>query len=266
MNLKQNLQPQTRMDPRTYVTQFNIVERFDMSQTLFAALLNCFKIRIDQDKYLLFRAYQESVFDLVEDLREMEVEFIQRVLEYILTINNYLPDIIIMLWCLPRTDIYLSRKKYDAEYLDLIQKYHSKMVQLIEHDIVQDFCIESLSKVNNVPVHCIDYIWHYTRNLSFEFVFYNDGSAHYVGITPGDASIKLGFNMEYVLRLGLGKGSFSKVITKFVTDPALVKIMLETRSENYRRQLGKIIQHKARYFGNGIEQIPPEVEDLVNKM
>lgn len=274
------------MDIKQYIKQFNIIGNDSdlnyniLSQLLYSAILNKFKIIINEEEYKYFKEYQERIFDLIENLRELSTATIPIVLDYLEKINHYLPDIIIMLWCLPRTDNYLSKRIYNNHYKQNIIKYNYKIIKNINNEVIKNFCIETLTKTNNVPVHCIDYIWYYMNAISLEFSFYNTESCTYIGFTMPDSIdddyINFGFNMEYMLEMGLGKvtydndpsskGSFRNLLKKFIIEPELVKKMLTIpTNHNYRKQLINICNNPIKYFEDMPISISQDIMDLVNK-
>lgn len=271
------------MDVKTYIDQFNVLgTNHDIncnmvSQMLYAAFLNAFKTVMENEEYLYFKEYQERVFDLVENLRELSIPTIPVVFNYLEKQNQYLVDIIIMSWCLPRSDSYLSKQFYYNKYKSNIQMYNSKLIRNITHSCMKSFCIETLSKSNSIPIHCIDYLWFYMNDVSLELTFYNSESYSYIGfIMPAsnDEYINFGFNMEYLLDLGLGqvayddysnsKGSFRNFLKKFVTDFTVVKQLLTTKSAaNYKKQLMNISKNPSKYFGDLVNEIPSNIMEIL---
>ncbi|XWV26584.1 hypothetical protein QJ857_gp0483 [Tupanvirus soda lake] len=279
-----------KMDVKTYIDQFNVIgiDEFincdNISQILYAAILNRFMINMSEEEYIYFKEYQERVFDLVENLRELSSATIPIVLNYLDKVNPYLADIIIMLWCMPRTDNFLSKRIYNNRYKENIKKYNIKMIKNIENTVMRNFCIETVTKTNYVPIHCIEYIWFYMNTLSFEFTFYNTESSAYIGfIIPdqsdnknGETFIEFGFNMEYLLDLGLGqivyandpskKGSFRNFLRNFVTNKTLVEKLLTSNTKHtYRQQLINISKNPSKYFGDTLTLIPTDIMELLNK-
>lgn len=272
------------MEIEEYFKQFHIIDdegmeyRMELSKKLYRAILNKFRITMDEDEYYQFKEYQERVFNLVENLRELDSNIIPLVFDYLQDVNVYLIDIIIMLWCLPRTDNYLSKKMYDKKYKELISLYHYKMVENINHKGVENFCIETISKTNNVPVHCIDYLWYYMGNLSFDFTFYNSNSGAYISFAmpehnQHDEFIFFGFNMEYLLDLGLGKisylndpnqkGSFRNFLLKIIANLEVVKKLIQTQN-NFKKQITAISKDFSRYFGENV-MVPKEILEEIEK-
>ena len=298
------------IDAKKYVCQFNVINQTEtldmlvmdqdnknnendekincekMSTILYTAILNKFIIRMGKAEYVYFREYQERVFDLVENLRELDVNDISTILTYISKIDIYLVDIIIMLWCVPRIDNLLSKKIYQIRYRQNIQQYNAKLCNLITHDTIKYFCIETLTKVNNVPAHCMDYIWYYMANMEIEFDFYNSENGAYIGFEPIETDesdkidknkcdrnqnkcdqksreniIQIGINFLYFLELGLGsiiyandlKGSFKNFIKSLVTNVAAVKNLLaDPNKKNFSSQLLAICRCPKKYFDDGI--------------
>lgn len=272
------------MEIDTYVKQFNvlgdgtndIINCNNSSQILYTAILHRFRITMNETEYELFKEYHERVFDLIENLRELTSNYILSVLNYLHRENRYLCDIIIMLWCLPRTDTFLSKQTYYNHYKDNIQKYHYKMVVNIKNECIKTFCLDILSKIKNifVPVHCIDYIWNYMSNLTIEFSFFNTECGNYLGLCLDELEeecIILGLNMEHILELGLGQVcypnilSFRHIIIKVITDIELVNQFLTIPThENYRKQLCNILKDPTKYFGKLHIEIPNNIKSLVN--
>jgi len=104
-----------------------------------------------------------------------------------------------MSWSLPRKNKNWSQKFYDKEYKSYIQKYNHMLVDLKDFYVVKNFCIETLTKNNNVPVHCIDILWPYMSGINIEFNFCNDYLKTYIGILPIDKMIDDKFSMAIVL-------------------------------------------------------------------
>lgn len=269
------------MDLQKYIEQFitiNEIEK-ELSCELYSAILNRFAISIPYKRYLVLKEYQEKVFTFVEDLRELEINFISDAFNYLLQKDNYLVDVIIMVWCLPRPYLCSSKKIYREIYSQNIANYSFKLAAIIRHPAVENFCIETLTKNNYVPIHCIDYIWFYMSNISMEFIFYNSENSLYIGfIMPenGEEYLKFGFNMEHLLEMGLGKivyqndpsskGSFRNLLKIFVTDVYLVKKMLmASTGHNFRKQVINICKDPSRYFGEILKEIPKDVSNEIEK-
>jgi hypothetical protein len=266
------------MNPQQYLGHYKILGNInkELSHELYRIILNKFAIVVTKDKYPSLREYQEKIFNLIEDLREMDINFIHEIFNYLMQSDNYLVDIVIMLWCLPRVGTCLSKKKYIKIYRQNIKKYISKLTALIQHPAIEIFCIETLSKNNYVPVHCIDLIWFYMNNISMEFIFYNSESSLYIGFMipeDGDEYIKFGLNMERLLELDLGKviypndpkGSLRNLLKKFVTDINLVERMLTiSTGHNYRNQIKNISKNPQKYFGETLQELPREIIEIVN--
>lgn len=278
------------MDPESYIAQFYVIGKDEvlncdgLIHILYAAILNKFKVDMTKEEYFYFKEYQERVFDLVENLREQDIDTISLILEYLYKINAYLADIIIMLWCLPRSDQYLSRQIYHSVYYQNIEKYNTKITNLIEHNAIKCFCLETLSKTINVPVHCIDYLWYYMNALSLEFSFFNTNSGDYIsfvmpehGHDEKNEYIDFGFNMEYMLRLGLGRISYSndplnkmplyQFLKYFVSDIDIVSKLMTCKTRyNYQTQMKCIIDNPSKYFGDIPIEISPELRQLINQV
>ena len=116
------------------------------------------------------------------------------------------------------------------------------------------------------------------NTLSLEMSFYNSESSAYIGFTmpedcddPNNESyIEFGFNMEYMLEMGLGqiiyqndlqqKGSFRNFLKNFITNPVLVKKLLTSKTKNnYRSQMLNIMKNPTKYFGESLTEMPNDV-------
>ncbi len=263
----------SEFDVVEYLNQFNIISAPDIdckkqSEKLYQAILTKFKISMTVDEYEKFKEFQERTYDLVENLRELDVKKIALVLNYLNKDNYYLIDVVIMLWCLPEVIFFLSKKIYFNKYRQNIQKYHHKMIELVEEEPVKNFCFETLTKTNSVPVHCIDYLWLYINNMSFELTFFNSDAGNYISFTmphdQKDEYINLGLNMEYLLELGLGqtiyendpqsKGSFRNFLKIFVTNTDVItKMSGAPTGKNYKNQLKNILSDPKKYFGDDFQ-------------
>ncbi len=271
-------------DADTYIKQFNVLGMDDYmncegtSHIMYAAILNKFKITMTDEEYEYFKEYQERVFDLVENLRELDVLNISLVFDYLDKKNPYLVDIIIMMWCMPRIDNFLSKRFYNKRYKDNILKYNHKIIDIIDQNVIKKFCIETLSKTNNVPIHCIDYIWFYMNTIGIEFSFYNTDNNAYIGFTmpedkedyDGKAYIDLGLHLEYMLEMNLGqvvypndpgqKGSLRNFIKNIVFNSEIVeKILTGKTGQNFRLQMQTILNNPIKYFG----EVPEMLDDLI---
>lgn len=274
----------TEENIQNYISQFGVLDQDENMNNdnicgiLYAMILKKFRITVSYDEHILLRQYQEKVFDLIENMREHNSTTISYIIDFISDLNQYLADVIIMLWCLPRAYHYNSKNVYNTIYVDNIQKYNNKLVEIIDNTVVKNFCIETLTKTNSVPVHCIDYLWRYMQSLSFEFSFINYSNGDYINITiPDDVNdeyIEIGFNMEYILKMGLGQtvypakieqGSFRNLLKRFVVEPVLVNKLLTSKSKsNYYAQIIKINKNPAKYFGKGFV-IPDKIVNILNE-
>lgn len=202
---------------------------------IYSAFLNKFNIKISQDEYILFKEYQDKIMDFVDILREKNTNDIFSILE---NINNYLADVILMMWCLPSTK-YFSKEMYKRKYKENIEKYNWKIN--IKHNIVKSFSIDCLTRTNYIPIHCIDYIWYYMLGeIDLNFINYDCGN--YIKIDNGEI---LSINAEYLLELGLGnvndiKGSFKNILKQFFNE----KIKNNLNNKNYTIQYDNIMEKK----------------------
>ena len=263
---------------KDYVEQFAVVGITDLNCTyiaklLYTALLYRFKTDFTPEEYELFAQYQTRVFDLVENLRERPVKTIDLVLDYVGKIDPYLADIIIMMWSLPRATDYFSKTFYHTQYKKLIRTYNSKLAQLIDHNVIKNFCLETLSKTGSVPVHCIDIVWYYMNMMSIDFIFFDAPCADYlsVRIVPYTEFIEFSFNMEQILELGLGeiefatdptaKGPFKIFIKTLITNPIMVSTILQgsdTNAKIFFKQLMSIKTNLKKYFGEDHDLVIPQ--------
>lgn len=260
-----------------YLNQFNVLGKDEyincdtISHLLYAAYLNRFIISLTEDEYQLFYEYQNRIYDLVENMRELEPVNIDIILKYLNKQNPYVVDIVIMSWCLPRADDYLSVSRYNNKFKENITKYLNKLIKIIDNQCIKNFCCETLTKTNYVPIHCVDLLWYYMNSTTHEFEFYNMENARYIGFSVSDHNdtITIGFNMEYLLEMGLGrttydvKGSFRNLLKTFVTNVDVIKMLLSNKT-NYSRQLFNIINDSKKYFDEELPKLPEDIITLIN--
>lgn len=272
---------------KIYIAQFNILENdkelncVNLSHMLYASILNKFMITLDSIEYQYFREFQERMFDLIENLRELDIELIEQTFNYLNNQNNYLVDIILMLWSMPRINNIRSKQFYNLEYKKNIKKYNIKIVQLIDMEPIKNFCIESMSKTNYIPIHCIDYISFYLDRITFEISFCDSNGKDYIGFnidldkgknesflqfnpnkTP-DLPVNIRLNMEYFFELGLGNykynmKQFSTILKLFINDIDIVNRMLQKENTIYKTQLINICKKSNKLFGDDFT-IPEEI-------
>src|ERR1700733_12168168 len=236
-----------------FLKQFNIIENdeFDltvMAQYLYMAFLNKFKIMMSEEEYKILQIFQERVYDLVDHMREMSTNDIADLFTLINEINPVLADLVIMSWCLPRSDDHFSKKFYFKKYITIL-------ISMIEHPIIKAFCLETLNKTNNVPVHCIDLIWYYMNQIELELLFVNEEGSTYIGINVDSHEIiKISLNLEFILKSDLcrvsfpndpfKKGPLLKLLKEFIINPMLIS---KIKNPNYKSQLINISKNPKLY-------------------
>lgn len=261
-----------------YINQFNILGKTDginceyLSQLMYTCLLNKFNIKMSEDEFKIYKEYQNRVFDLIEDLRTKDAKFMSNIFDYLSNKNIYISDIIIMCWCLPRPGTFVSNVIYDNYYRDNIKEFSPIMVKNITHNVMKNFCTETLSKTNNVPIHCIDYIWYYMSNISIDlnFIKYDRFlSIEYLNnpIENQSEFVYLNVCLQYLLDLGLGcvvyeqdplnKGSMRNFLANFMFDINFIETMIRSdKKANFRKQLSKIYTNPTKYFSFVPENLP----------
>ncbi|AEQ32507.1 hypothetical protein CE11_00337 [Megavirus courdo11] len=266
---------------KKFVDDSNIIKNDDMnckymSHLLYTKILANGKVEMTVQESQIMMQYQNNVHAFIEIIREYDIKNILSILEYLYSIEfEYLVDVIIMWWCLPDINTSFGKKKYNDHYKNLIQQYNYKIIELIDTNILKHFCLETISRTNSIPIHCIDYIWYYMASISMEPEFYNSNNAMHIKITIQDSEyIGFGFNMERLLYLGLGRTNYSKannpkipfikILSTFVTDTNVVKKLLESNTvSNYKTQIININKNIDLYFGDYLNSIPNEILDLL---
>jgi len=185
---------------------FKDVIESDQGPELYKMILNKFIITITEDKYEKLNEYHERVFDLIENLREQESDVVEKFFDSTYKHNYYLVDNIIMMWCLPRVHKYRSKTAYLREYLNIINQYQHKIIDIITNQCVSNFCVEMLSKHCNIPTHCLDYIWFYMANMNIDLSFSEERNGDYLTLHPTkENTIDITMHIPTVLNLGIGK-------------------------------------------------------------
>lgn len=228
---------------------------------LYEALLKRFQIEMGSMMYEQFYEYQSLVFDVVEDLHVQSVDDIKEVLEYLCKEDPYLLDVIIMSWCLPRPVSCFSKRRYQQLYEERIDLHMDKLVELVEIDPIKNFCVETLTKTNNVPVHCIDLLWRYMASIEYQLTWCNEQSGNYISVRIEDEEIVIGLNVYVIDNLGLGDRKNQKEITfgetmiGIITNPDVVRVLLSQKTgDNLRDQLRSL---------DKIYELSKEIKDLL---
>jgi len=242
----------------------------ELSKLLYDAFLNKFQVDLQEESAAILSEYRDNIYDCVEYMREVSTTEIKAILETVNKENPYVADIILMSWSLPRHNECMSLRAYDRQYKKNIAAYNHKLIELIDCFVVKNFCYETLTKTNNVPVHCIDILWHYMFGISVEFVFCNDFDKTYVGIkinesdgaeVTDDTFTLFKINLEYVLDMGLGQfvgktngsnGSLKSFIRTLITNQDYADEMINCKSpstNNFIKQVKKIGSDTKKYFG-----------------
>ena len=264
-----------------YIKQFSVLtdSNFDclkVSQQLYSCFLHAFRNIITPDDYTILREYQERIFNLVESMRELKTTEISVILTYLNSKDCCMGDIVIMSWCLPRCGKFLSKNGYLKEYKKNIAQYQQKIATLITHNVVKNFCIETLTKTNNIPTHCLEYLWYYMDEHSvFIFDFFDNQYGEYVLIDyseveqDSDLPIMM-FNMYYILMLGVGniryaqKNTLVQFIQFFISNIDNVKeINISPNGKIFRKQIKNIINDKLLIVPAEIEKLCTDVDQLL---
>ncbi len=267
-----------------FVTQFGILGDADglncpeISKLLYKSFLNKFNIQLDPESYEIMNLYQDKVYEMIGYMHEMESVQIKAILKLLDEVDPGLADIVLMSWCLPRSTEYLSQTAYNEKYKSNIKTYNKLLTEIVDFYVVKNFCSETLTKTNYVPVHCIDLLWYYMNGMSLEFTFGNDYGRGYIGIKIDDRDPEFtifNFNMEYLLLMGLGKvsyeadsvprGLFRDFLKRFVTDAELARSVAQTEyhgGKNFIKQLDKISANPITYFGEDIQILKTSDLDL----
>lgn len=262
-----------------YISQFSLLNDAvseELSKLCYKAYLNKFKIDLTEEDYSSMKIYQENIFDLVENMHDFDSDKIKLVLKFLDKKNPYLADLVIICWSLPRSDNFLSKRMYHAKYLKNISKYNNKLTEIVNFYVIENFCVETLSKTNSVPIHCIDLLWYWMNGLSLEFSFLNNDNTTYLNIDIlEDEFIEIGFNMEYLLEMKLGrinypsdpgsKGTLKDFLKKFINDKEMINSLSKIPTRlNYVRQLKNISKNPSKYFDEEIEILSDDIlEELI---
>ncbi|AGC01800.1 hypothetical protein H012_gp665 [Acanthamoeba polyphaga moumouvirus] len=273
------------LSPKKFIEQFFVTKCVDMnckylSFLLYSQILSNYKIQLSLEESQILLEYQNRIHNLLRNLREQDSQYILKLFEYLSEIEfNYLIDVIIMWWCLPESNSCFGKKRFNQLYKQCIDKYNHKLINLIECDSMKNFCVEVLARTNTVPVHCIDYLWYYMTNITLEPEFFNSNNSTRITfiIQEGnDESVNFifGFNMEYMLYLGLGKVNYTigpnkkypfvVFLKKFITDLVIVNKLLESKTaSNYKSQVINMSKNLKEYFGEYLDSIPNEILDRI---
>lgn len=258
-------------------TKKNNLKCKKLSELLYKSILNRFQNDIDEENYQYFCEYQDRINDLIIDLREKSPETISKLLDVASKHDICLGDIIIMMWCLPHADDFYSKKNYKKQYKLLIAEYNHKLISIVDNAVIKNFCIETISKVNYVPIHCLDILWHHMdSNMEINLVFANANNAKFIGFTIDEiddnentiTSMIINIQEVFDLNLGLIKVNgicFRDFLMPFLLNPIIIKKILNSyQSKIFIKQFKYIHEHWSEYFGDDII-VPDEVKQLLNE-
>lgn len=276
------------LDPIIYLKKYNVTgtEKANcqyLSQLLYSLIIQNFNVKLTDNENIIFGQYQQNVSNMISDLRELDEKEIFIVIDHLESIGyNYLIDCIFMWWCLPDRYSSYGKRLFNTKYKENIAKFNKKLTNNIEHKSIENFCIDCLSKTGKIPVHTIDLMWYYMNGIAIDLEFYNSGSCMTIELIVSENSstgnstgntlseyITFGFNMEFLLWVGLGrityptdigkKKSFSQYLFQFITSPETLSTIQSSRTKNnYISQVQKICANPAEYFESQV-LIPKEI-------
>lgn len=247
-------------DPVTLVARHQVVgtdtlQCDNIIPMLYSAVLTKYRTIYSQKECQLFTQYQNRIFDLVEEMRTLHTLEITKVLEHLHSLNEYLPDIVIMFWCQPRKNKYWSQAMYKQVYAQMIENYNGKMIALKDHSLVSSFCMETLSNTNSVPIHCIDYLWFYMDELTLQFDFLPSHAGSYANIVTNESDdcVQIAINMPYLMDIGLGKVTKKGICLRYVIKQLVTKkeyVEAAMHSKTYQQSKAHILAHANSYFAD----------------
>jgi hypothetical protein len=246
----------------TYLINFKLKPALikGYAEVLYVSFLSRFEQKPkDQNASKIF---QDCMISYVGKLRTLDTDVIGSALKELAIINPCLPDIVIMMWCLP--DPKAENLIMNIEHKRLIETCNPKLIDICDHPIVKSFCIETVTKTNYVPIHCIDILWPYMQNRELNLRFENEQTWDFVGflMSPGDDvddgnyNMDLSLNIDAVFSMGLGKiaiknFSLRKLLYPLIFDAATIKSIYETDEGNdFKEQLKRIHANGPEYFAN----------------
>lgn len=251
-----------------FINKFSLLGNTDgfdcpkISALLYRLFLNKFEFQINQAENEIISIYHNRVFNLIQAMYDLTQDQIEGVFRLLDKTDPCLVDIVIMSWLLPRPTEQTSQDMRIKNYKSNILAYSGMLSRLINFYPIRNFCVETLSKTNYVPVHCIDLLWYYMNGLTIEFNFCNDYARDYLKITVNDdQSITMGLHMEHIFRLGLGsvinvndtlnRGPFRNYLKQFLVNEELIESILASPysgSKNFVRQKNLIMNNLSTYF------------------
>jgi hypothetical protein len=215
---------QQTLDIEAYVKQFNVcgtdavLDCQISAQVLYTCYLERFRSEVERDDLECLTEYQYRVHEFLDSLRSLELNELPAILKHLDENNKYLLDVVIMAWCKPNAQNYVSKIIYNNVFKKLINEQQGKLCSLVEHFTMRNFCIETLSKENYVPTECIDYLWYYMREHHINFYFSNPESSAYIKITPVNTESKtvleidMMIGIEYIFTMGIGMIKYDRQI------------------------------------------------------
>jgi hypothetical protein len=260
----------SKMDPlNSYILQAKLKPALikGYSEGLYAEFLSRFAQQPSDAKS--GKIFHNCMRSYVSKLRTLDLNAIKKTLDDLFIMNPCLPDIVIMMWCLPDPE----SNDLVAEHKRLISLFNKKLIDICDHAPVKNFCLETVSKTNYVPIHCIDILWPYMQGRELNMRFEDPNMWDFIGflMSPGDDDVDdqnfnmdLSLNMDAIFDMGLGQislqaptsnktpgPSLRKLLEPLIFDPNTIELICKTdEKDDFLDQLRKIHANGFEYFEN----------------
>lgn len=196
----------------------------NMSKLLYQSILNEFSIKLTIDERKIYSKYVSYVFDLIELLRETKIPDCKKYFEQIYKKDPYVIDNIIMMWCLPRSEQYMSKIMYYKAYKNNIANFNGILYEMRNENYIMYFCIDILSKPCKCPIHCIDIIWNslIVNKLNIDSIILTRKKFDYIEFNldeeQKDNNISICLNIQEINEFGLGyaPNEFGKTFNQMI--------------------------------------------------
>ena len=104
---------------------------------------------------------------------------------------------------------------------------------------MKNFCIESLTKTNYIPIHCIDYLWYYMSNMTINLDFIGYDRYIFIEYKNENSELYMHFCIDYLFDNDLGnviyptdpfnKRSFQEFLKTFLLDNPIKKSLISNK-------------------------------------
>lgn len=143
----------------------------------------------------------ELIFFTVSRLHEEED--LLSIFSWLLEHDACLLDVILMCWCIPNG--CFSEAGLERLHKQLVLEQLPKLIALRDTEPIKQFCIETVTKTCQLPVHCFDLIWPYLTLQQYTIAWKPAGMSKMIYLSYDDDNcLEIHLDASVIHKLGLG--------------------------------------------------------------